>query len=615
MRSLFFLLPLLVALAAPAPARADACGGRTIMFAGINWESGEFITAVLRALIEKGYGCRTDSIPGNTITLEQAVANDDVQIFAEEWVSRSDVWRKAAAEGKARAIGHPFAGAEEGWYVPDYLGEGLRSVEQLRDPRYVALFRDPEQPDHGRFLNCPSGWTCEGVNSAKLKAYGLDRLYVDFRPGTGPAMDAAITAAYLQKRPILFYSWSPSPIAGRLKLVRLAEPAWSQACWDDLTSAKGRHTQGCAAPEADVAYGISTAFAEANPDLVAVLEKATFPLDRLDAALARMAERKASPEAQAQDFLKDSRDLWQGWVSPEAAQKIDDALAGNAEAPVLASAFPAGWVISLRQPVDDALDRLVKDHSRAFRAIARAGLALIGLLDRGLAALPWWLLVAVFAGLAWAGSRRPTLAALVALLMTGLGVLGLWDLMLQTLSLMLLSTAITLLIGLPMGILCAKKRGVKAVVLPVLDAMQTMPSFVYLIPALMLFGLGKVPAMLATIVYSLPPMIRLTALGIEQVDHEIKEAATSFGVTPWRMLLAVELPLARPTVMAGINQAIMLALSMVVVASMIGARGLGEQVLNGIQTLDIGLGLEAGIGIVVLAFVLDRVTQGFGRDV
>ncbi|HMA48360.1 MAG TPA: ABC transporter permease subunit, partial [Magnetospirillaceae bacterium] len=148
-----------------------------------------------------------------------------------------------------------------------------------------------------------------------------------------------------------------------------------------------------------------------------------------------------------------------------------------------------------------------------------------------------------------------------------------------------------------------------------LDAMQTMPSFVYLIPALMLFGLGKVPAMLATIVYSLPPMIRLTALGIEQVDPEIKEAATSFGVAPWRMLLSVELPLARPTVMAGINQAIMLALSMVVVASMIGARGLGEQVLNGIQTLDIGLGLEAGIGIVVLAFVLDRVTQGFGRDV
>jgi len=607
-RHLRYFFALLLFLSASL-AHADYCdGGRTIMFAGLNWESGEFVTAVLRALIEKGYGCRTDAIPGNTITLEQAVANDDVQVFAEEWVSRSDVWKKAAAAGQARAVGHPFTGAAEGWYVPDYLAAELRSVEQLREPRYVALFKDPEQPDRGRFLNCPSGWTCEAVNSAKLHAYGLDNLYVDFRPGTGPAMDAAITAAYLQRRPLLFYSWSPSPIAGRLKLIRLEEPPYTPDCWEDLTSAKGRHRQGCAAPEADVAYGVSAPFAEQAPELVALLEKATFPLDRLNEALAAMAEQKRSPAAQAQVFLQQHGDLWRGWVTPAAAHRID---AAGTAIEVRQSAFP--WVVSLRQPVNDALERLVRDQGGAFRAVAQAGLALIGLVDRGLGALPWWLLVAVFAGLAWAGSRRPALALLVALLMTGLGVLGLWELMLQTLSLMLLSTAITLLIGLPVGILCAKRRRVKAIVLPVLDAMQTMPSFVYLIPALMLFGLGKVPAMLATIVYSLPPMIRLTALGIEQVDPEIKEAATSFGVTPFRMLVSVELPLARPTVMAGVNQAIMLALSMVVVASMIGARGLGEQVLNGIQTLDIGLGLEAGIGIVVLAFVLDRVTQGFGR--
>jgi glycine betaine/proline transport system permease protein len=155
---------------------------------------------------------------------------------------------------------------------------------------------------------------------------------------------------------------------------------------------------------------------------------------------------------------------------------------------------------------------------------------------------------------------------------------------------------------------------VRLVVMPSLDIMQTMPSFVYLIPALMLFGLGKVPAILATIIYAVAPMIRLTALGIDSVDPEIKEAATAFGVTPWQMLFGVELPLARPSIMAGVNQTIMLALSMVVVASMIGARGLGEQVLNGIQTLDVGQGLEAGIGIVILAVVLDRITQGFGRS-
>jgi glycine betaine/proline transport system permease protein len=202
----------------------------------------------------------------------------------------------------------------------------------------------------------------------------------------------------------------------------------------------------------------------------------------------------------------------------------------------------------------------------------------------------------------------------IGVLMFGVGLLGLWSLMLQTLTLMLISSLISLAIGLPLGVAVAKARWVRLVVMPSLDIMQTMPSFVYLIPALMLFGLGKVPAILATIIYAVAPMIRLTALGIDSVDPEIKEAATAFGVTPWQMLFGVELPLARPSIMAGVNQTIMLALSMVVVASMIGARGLGEQVLNGIQTLDVGQGLEAGIGIVILAVVLDRITQGFGRS-
>jgi glycine betaine/proline transport system permease protein len=215
-------------------------------------------------------------------------------------------------------------------------------------------------------------------------------------------------------------------------------------------------------------------------------------------------------------------------------------------------------------------------------------------------------------GLAWAGTRRPTLTIAVGLLLFTVGVLGLWSLMLQTLTLMFISSVVALLIGLPAGILTARSAWIRAVILPTLDIMQTMPSFVYLIPALMLFGLGKVPAIIATVIYAIPPMIRLTALGLEQVPAEIKEAATAFGVTPLQMLLTVELPLSRPSIMAGVNQTIMLALSMVVVASMIGARGLGEQVLNGIQMLDVGQGLEAGIGIVILAVVLDRVTQGFG---
>lgn len=587
--------------------------GKTITFAGLNWESGEFLTAVMREVLERGYGCKTDSLPGNTVTLEQALADNDIQIIAEEWVSRSDTWKKAADAGMVQAVGHPFVGATEGWYIPDYLKTtvpDLRHVSQLGAAKYTALFRDPEQPDKGRFLNCPSGWTCEGVNTAKLQAYGLDAHYVDFRPGTGPAMDAAIVSAYQQKRPLLFYYWSPSAIAGKLKLVKLQEPAYTDACWKALTSKTARRSHGCAAPEADIAWGVSSTFANDAPEVTRLLDKATVPLDVLNANLVAIADDHADPRSQAVAFLKAHPEVWHNWVDAATADHIDATL--DVRAAQVKSAFPDGLTVSIRQPVNDIVDRLVKQHGGAFRAVSGALLSVVLVVDSLLGVMPWWLLIAVFMGLAWWGNRRWWLTMVVGVLMFGIGMLGLWDLMVQTLSLMLISSLLGLLIGLPAGIAAAKSRHVKTVLMPVLDVMQTMPGFVYLIPALMLFGLGKVPAILATVIFCLPPMIRLTSLGIEQVDRDIREAGEAFGLTSLQMLWRVELPLARPTIMAGMNQMIMLALSMVVVASMIGARGLGEQVLNGIQTLDVGQGLEAGIGIVTLAFVLDRVTQGFG---
>lgn len=601
-------------------ATAQLCGEKTpIKFAGINWESGEFITAVIQEIIERGYGCATETVPGNTVTLEQALANNDIQILAEEWVSRSDVWNKASAAGSVRAVGHPFSEANEGWYVPDYLVRGphalapdLREVAQLNDPRYIALFRDPEQPNKGRFLNCPSGWTCEGVNSAKLKAYGLIDAYVDFRPGTGPAMDAAITSAYVQRQPVLFYYWSPSSIAGRLKLLQLKEPSYSAACWADLTSRNGSHTQGCAAPTADVAYGVSTPFADEAPAIIAILVKATFPIEVLNANLAARADGKLSARAQAIAFLTKRPDLWEGWVDSTTAERISVSLETAPEKTSNASAFPEGWTLSIRKPVNDAVSGLVRNYGAEFRTLSNAMLGVIVAIDRLLTAIPWWLLIGLFVLLAWLGTRRIAITVSVGILMFIMGMLGLWSLMTQTLTLMLIASFMAISVGGIVGIAAAKSRWVKIVSLPVLDIMQTLPAFVYLIPALMLFGLGKVPAILATVIYALPPMIRLTTLGIERVDAEAREAGASFGLTAWQLLWRVELPLARPTLMAGVNQTIMLALSMVVVASMIGARGLGEQVLNGIQTLDVGMGLEAGLGIVILAFVLDRITQGFG---
>jgi len=275
--------------------------------------------------------------------------------------------------------------------------------------------------------------------------------------------------------------------------------------------------------------------------------------------------------------------------------------------------FPEFWSFSIRQPVNDFVTMLVRDYGQTFRAFSNIVLQFLLIIENLLRGTPWWVIIILAMALAWASTRNIVITIMVGLLLFLVGVLGLWDQMMQTLALMLMATLISVIIGIPLGILAAKCALSRRLIMPVLDVMQTMPSFVYLIPTLMLFGLGKVPAVLATIVYAVPPLIRLTDLGIRQVDGEVVEAAIAFGASGRQILFGTQLPLALPTIMAGLNQTIMMALSMVVVASMIGARGLGETVLNGIQTLNVGLGLEAGLGIVILAIVLDRITQGFGQ--
>jgi glycine betaine/proline transport system permease protein len=223
-----------------------------------------------------------------------------------------------------------------------------------------------------------------------------------------------------------------------------------------------------------------------------------------------------------------------------------------------------------------------------------------------------WLLIALLAGLAWwrSGWRFALFTAGALALIVGM---ELWQETVATLALVLAATLVSLALGIPLGIWAARSDWVERLVRPILDLMQTMPAFVYLIPAAMFFGLGKVPGVVATIVFAMPPAVRLTNLGIRQVPKELVEAGLAFGCTPAQLLLRVQLPSARPSIMAGVNQTIMLALSMVVIASMIGAGGLGDTVLRGIQRLDVGLGFEGGIGVVILAIILDRLTQSFGR--
>ncbi|MBF7142159.1 MULTISPECIES: ABC transporter permease [Pseudomonas] len=275
--------------------------------------------------------------------------------------------------------------------------------------------------------------------------------------------------------------------------------------------------------------------------------------------------------------------------------------------------FPDSFTFSIADWVNTWVDLLVGRYGDNLRQVSDALLGVLVGLESLLRATPWWLLLLVVAGLAWHASRRWYMGALMAGLLFMVGAVGLWDKLLQTLALVLVATTLAVVIGVPLGVLAARFARVRAVLLPLLDVMQTLPSFVYLIPVLMLFGLGKVPAIFATVVYAIAPVIRLTELGIRQVDREVMEAVNAFGASPWQQLTGVQLPLALPSIMAGINQTTMLALSMVVIASMIGARGLGEDVLAGIQTLNVGKGLEAGLAIVALAIVIDRITQAYGQ--
>ena len=269
--------------------------------------------------------------------------------------------------------------------------------------------------------------------------------------------------------------------------------------------------------------------------------------------------------------------------------------------------------INLAEAITTSVFAFVQEHGDSFHQITKALLSgLLVPLEKGLLAIPAWLFLLAVAALAWHASRRVGLALFLTFSLYLIGCFGLWDKLMQTLALMLVSTVLTLLVGMPLGIWMSTSERLRKWLVPMLDVMQTLPTFVYLVPVLMLFGLGKVPAVFATVIYALPPLVRLTDLGIRQVDSEILEAARSFGLTRWQLLKSVQLPLARPSIMAGLNQAIMMALAMVVIASMIGARGLGEDVLAGINNLDIGRGLQGGLAIVILAVVIDRIAQAYG---
>ncbi len=272
--------------------------------------------------------------------------------------------------------------------------------------------------------------------------------------------------------------------------------------------------------------------------------------------------------------------------------------------------FPEQVEYDVAKPIDAIVDWIDDTFRFALDAFVTGFTSIMNVTEDFLGIIPWWVYV-LLVGFAGFKLYKPTTGIFLGALFFMIGVLGFWDATLYTLNIILISVTISFIVGLPLGILMAKSPKVEMILKPILDGMQTLPSFVYLIPALMLFNtIGRVPAVFATFIYSVPPLIRLTYLGIRSVDESIVEAGESFGSTSMQMLFKIQLPQALSTIAAGVNQTTMMAVAMVVIASMIGARGVGESVLRAVQQLQVGQGFAAGFAIVFLAIILDRLLQG-----
>ncbi|WP_411678024.1 ABC transporter permease [Caproicibacter sp.] len=263
--------------------------------------------------------------------------------------------------------------------------------------------------------------------------------------------------------------------------------------------------------------------------------------------------------------------------------------------------------------VEKAIDWMTKNWAGFFGGIKMILLWVVTSFEHLFAFIPFYVMILILALLAWRLASRGT-AIFTAIGLLVVVSIGLWAETMETLALVITSTLIALIIGIPVGIWMSRSESANRIIRPILDFMQTMPAFVYLIPAVYFFDLGVVPGAVATVIFAMPPAVRLTNLGIRQVPGDVIEAARSFGCTGNQMLFKVQIPLAMPTILAGLNQTIMLSLSMVVISSMIGAEGLGITVLQGITQLQVGKGFEGGLAVVILAMILDRITQGIGKS-
>jgi len=583
--------------AAPAAAApvADPAACRIVRLSDIGWTDVTATTALFAALI-RHLGYRPEITVLSLPVTYASMKNKDIDVFLGNWMPSQGGDRKSyVADKSVEVIRANLTGAKYTLAVPAYTYDaGLRSfadIQQYAAQLHNSIYGIEPGNDGNRLVL--------GMLRQNLFGLGNFKLVESSEQG----MLAEVERAFRAHAPIVFLAWDPHPMNMRFDLRYLSG---------------GDAVFGPNYGEARVDTNTRAGYSAQCPNIGRLLRNLSFTTQQESRVMADILDRHQPPEVAAESWLKANPAVVAGWLEGVTTFDGRAALSAMSGAGKLRVGFSLErWVSDHKIPVGDSVAVMIEYVKTHGRVLFDGVSAVIGGGVDGLTALlraiPSPLLILGAAALSWGLRRSLPLAAFVVAALLFIMNQGYWEPTLETLSLVVAAALVSTAIGVPVGIAAAHRPRLYAALRPVLDLMQTLPTFVYLIPTLVLFGLGVVPGLISTVIFALPAPIRLTQLGVSSVPTALLEAGQAFGATPRQLLWKVELPSAAPTILAGITQCIMLSLSMVVIAALVGAGGLGVPVVRALSTVQVGMGFEAGFVIVLLAIVLDRISRPADR--
>jgi glycine betaine/proline transport system substrate-binding protein len=577
-------------VASPATG-VDPAACKTVRFSDVGWTDVTATTAITAQLLRSIGYAPTITVLSVPVTFA-SLKNNDIDVFLGNWMPAQEADRsRYVEEGSVVVVGPNLTGAKYTLAVPSYTyAAGLHDFKDIKNfaaPLNRSIYGIEPGNDGNRLV----------LKMLQDNLFGLGGFKLIESSEQG--MLAQVERAIHDHQPVVFLAWEPHPMNLRFDLKYLSGG-------DDVF---GPNFGG-----ATINTVTRRGYAAACPNVNRLLGNLKFNLRGESEMMAAILDRHEAPDIAAAEWLKANPTATKAWL--QGVLTLDGKPALSALAQAAPPPRPGGleqWVISHKIPVGDwmavAIEFIKKHGTFVFGGISIVVRGTVDGMTALLHAVPAPLLIVAAMVVAWLLRRSLPLAAFVALALLFILNQGYWQATLETLSLVTVATLASTAIGVPVGIAAAHRPRLFAGLRPVLDLMQTLPTFVYLIPTLVLFGLGVVPGLISTVIFALPAPIRLTHLGISSVPKPLLEAGEAFGATPMQLLIKVELPGASSTIIAGITQCIMLSLSMVVIAALVGAGGLGVPVIRALNSVQVGMGFEAGFAIVLLAIVLDRVTR------